>query len=115
MGLSLIANVFAFYYLLLKKTPCKEAVGHYRGLGARHGGLVIGLKKTKVYDLPRTALISDALFLVSLVHVHLAHSSIHLTMLGLAGLLLGWSAVPALFIALYLCREYYFNSAGFYH
>jgi cobalt/nickel transport system permease protein len=63
-------------------------------------GLVIGLKKTKIEDLPRTALVSAALFLVSLVHVPLGPSSIHLTMLGLAGLLLGWSAVPALFIAL---------------
>jgi ABC-type Co2+ transport system permease subunit len=42
------------------------------------------------------------LFLASLVHVPLGPSSIHLTLLGLAGLLLGWSAIPALFVALLL-------------
>jgi cobalt/nickel transport system permease protein len=72
------------------------------GWGTAAAGLGIGLKKTKPEDLPRTALVSAVLFLVSLVHVPLGPSSIHLTMLGLAGLLLGWSAFPALFIALFL-------------
>jgi cobalt/nickel transport system permease protein len=66
------------------------------------GGLAAGLKKTPVEKLPETALVSAALFLASLVHVPLGPSSIHLTLLGLAGVLLGWSAVPALFIALLL-------------
>jgi cobalt/nickel transport system permease protein len=66
------------------------------------GGLAVGLKKTEPEKLPRTALVSAALFLASLVHVPLGPSSIHLTLLGLAGLMLGWSAVPALFIALLL-------------
>jgi cobalt/nickel transport system permease protein len=66
------------------------------------GGLAISLKKTPVTKLPRTALASSVLFLASLVHVPLGPSSIHLTLLGLAGALLGWSAVPALFIALLL-------------
>ncbi|MDR1904378.1 MAG: cobalt transporter CbiM [Treponema sp.] len=66
------------------------------------GGLAVGLKKTPVAKLPETALVSAALFLASLVHVPLGPSSIHLTLLGLAGVLLGWSAFPALFIALFL-------------
>jgi ABC-type Co2+ transport system permease subunit len=66
------------------------------------GGLALGLKKTKTEALPRTALISAVLFLASLVHVPVGPSSIHLTLLGLAGVLLGWSAVPALFVALLL-------------
>jgi cobalt/nickel transport system permease protein len=66
------------------------------------GGLAVGLKKTPVEKLPETALVSAVLFLASLVHVPLGPSSIHLTLLGLAGILLGWSAVPALFIALFL-------------
>jgi cobalt/nickel transport system permease protein len=72
------------------------------GWGTAAAGLGIGLKKTKPEDLPRTALVSAVLFLVSLVHVPLGPSSIHLTLLGLAGLLLGWSAFPALFVALLL-------------
>jgi cobalt/nickel transport system permease protein len=66
------------------------------------GGLATGLKKTQPEKLPETALVSATLFLASLVHVPLGPSSIHLTLLGLAGVLLGWSAVPALFIALLL-------------
>jgi cobalt/nickel transport system permease protein len=66
------------------------------------GGLAVGLKKTPAEKLPETALVSAALFLASLVHIPLGPSSIHLTLLGLAGILLGWSAVPALFIALLL-------------
>jgi cobalt/nickel transport system permease protein len=66
------------------------------------GGLAVGLKKTEVEKLPETALVSATLFLASLVHVPLGPSSIHLTLLGLAGILLGWSALPALFIALFL-------------
>ena len=66
------------------------------------GALAVGLKKTPVEKLPETALVSAVLFLASLVHVPLGPSSIHLTLLGLAGIMLGWSAVPALFIALFL-------------
>jgi cobalt/nickel transport system permease protein len=72
------------------------------GWGAAIAGISVGLKKTKADKLPETALVSAVLFLASLVHVPLGPSSIHLTMLGLAGILLGWSAVPALFIALLL-------------
>jgi cobalt/nickel transport system permease protein len=66
------------------------------------GGLAAGLKKTPPDKLPRAALASSVLFLASLVHVPLGPSSVHLTLLGLAGALLGWSVVPALFIALLL-------------
>jgi cobalt/nickel transport system permease protein len=66
------------------------------------GGLAAGLKKTPAEKLPETALVSAALFLASLVHVPLGPSSIHLTLLGIAGIMLGWSVVPALFIALFL-------------
>jgi cobalt/nickel transport system permease protein len=66
------------------------------------GGLALGLKKTPVEKLPETALVSAVLFLASLARVPLGPSSIHLTLLGLAGILLGWSALPALFIALFL-------------
>jgi cobalt/nickel transport system permease protein len=72
------------------------------GWGLAAGGLAVGLKKTPVAKLPETALVSAVLFLASLVHVPVGPSSIHLTLLGLAGILLGWSAVPALFIALFL-------------
>jgi cobalt/nickel transport system permease protein len=72
------------------------------GWGLAAAGSGAGLRKTAAAKLTETALVSAALFLVALVHVPLGPSSIHLTMLGLAGILLGWSAVPALFLALLL-------------
>jgi cobalt/nickel transport system permease protein len=72
------------------------------GWAAAVAGLAVGLKKTRAEDLPRTALVSAVLFLVSLVHVPVGPSSVHLTLLGLAGMLLGWSAFPGLFVALFL-------------
>lgn len=72
------------------------------GWGTAVLGLGVGLKKTPTEKLPETALVSSVLFLVSLVHVPIGPSSIHLTILGLAGILLGWSAIPGLFIALLL-------------
>jgi cobalt/nickel transport system permease protein len=75
------------------------------------GGLAIGLKKTPVKKLPETALVSSVLFLASLVHVPVGPSSIHLTLLGLAGIILGWSAIPALFIAL-LLQAFLFQFGG---
>jgi cobalt/nickel transport system permease protein len=65
-------------------------------------GVAVGLKKTETDQLPKTALVSATLFLASLVHVPVGPSSIHLTLLGLSGWLLGWSALPALFVALLL-------------
>jgi cobalt/nickel transport system permease protein len=65
-------------------------------------GVAAGLKKTAVEQVPKTALVSAALFLGSLVHVPVGPSSIHLTLLGIAGYLLGWPALPALFVALLL-------------
>ena len=72
------------------------------GWAAAAAAMALGLKKTPPEKLPETALVSAVLFTASLVHVPLGPSSIHLTLLGLAGIMLGWSAVPALFIALLL-------------
>lgn len=65
-------------------------------------GTAAGLKKTPAGRVPRAALLSSVLFLCSLVAVPLGPSSVHLTLLGLSGYLLGWTAVPALFAALLL-------------
>ncbi|MDR2745816.1 MAG: cobalt transporter CbiM [Treponema sp.] len=81
------------------------------GWAAAAAGMALGLKKTPPEKLPETALVSAVLFIASLVHVPLGPSSIHLTLLGLAGIMLGWSAVPALFIAL-LLQSFLFQFGG---
>ena len=53
-------------------------------------------------EIPRTGLMASALFLASLLHFPFAGTSIHLGLFGLAGILLGRTAFPAVFIALLL-------------
>ncbi len=62
----------------------------------------IGLKKTDTNKIVRTALISSAFFLASLVNIRIGPSSTHLSMLAPVGLILGWSGFPAMLIALFL-------------
>ncbi len=66
------------------------------------GGVAWGLRRLKPENISRVALMAAALFLAALVRIPIGPASLHLTLLGLAGVLLGWSAVPALFVALML-------------
>jgi cobalt/nickel transport system permease protein len=65
-------------------------------------GTAIGLSKTKTEDIPKTAIFASAFFVASLVHIPLGGVSMHLILNGLLGILLGWSAVPAILTALFL-------------
>jgi cobalt/nickel transport system permease protein len=65
-------------------------------------GTAIGLKKLDYEAIPRVALLSAAFFVASLIHVPVGPVGLHLVLNGLMGLLLGWVAVPAILIALFL-------------
>ena len=65
-------------------------------------GTAIGLKKMDYEAIPRVALLSAAFFVASLIHVPIGPVGLHLVLSGLMGLLLGWMAVPAILIALFL-------------
>jgi cobalt/nickel transport system permease protein len=65
-------------------------------------GLTLGLKKIKNEDVPKVAVLSSAFFVASLIHVPIGPTSAHLILNGLIGMLLGWSAFPAIFIGLLL-------------
>lgn len=65
-------------------------------------GVMVGLKKMKDQDIPRTALISAALFVASLIHIPLGPTSVHLILNGTAGIILGWQIFPATLISLFL-------------
>jgi cobalt/nickel transport system permease protein len=71
------------------------------GVGAL-AGTALGLRAMDHDQVPRVALVSAVFFVVSLIHIPLGVTSIHLTLNGLVGLLLGWTAFPALLIALLL-------------
>lgn len=67
------------------------------------GGVAVGLRVMKDEQIPRAALMSAAIFVASLViRLPLGPSSVHPVLNGLAGLLLGWAAVPAFLVALFL-------------
>ena len=66
------------------------------------GGLVMGLRKLDMELIPAAGVLSATFFVASLIHVPLGVSSVHLIMNGLAGIILGWAAFPALFVGLLL-------------
>ncbi len=64
--------------------------------------LVVSLRKLDYEKLPEVAVLSSVFFVASLIHVPVGVSSAHLILSGVSGLLLGWLAFPAIFIALVL-------------
>jgi len=75
-------------------------------------GVALGLKKTKDYKIVRTALLSSAFFLASLVNIRIGPSSTHLSFIAPMGIILGWGAFPAIFTAL-LLQAILFHFGGF--
>ena len=72
------------------------------GWAGTSAGVAVGLKRTDSSKIVRTALISSAFFLASLVNIRIGPSSTHLTLLAPMGLILGWGVFPAVLVALTL-------------
>ena len=66
------------------------------------GGVAAGLRRMEPDRVPAVALLSSAFFVGSLIHVPVGPVSMHLVLNGLAGLVLGWMAFPALLVGLAL-------------
>ncbi len=66
------------------------------------GGVAIGLRKLDEAHALRTAVLGSGFFVASLVHIPLAGVSVHLTLTGLLGIVLGWAAFPAVLVGLVL-------------
>ncbi len=64
-------------------------------------GLTIGLRRMNVMEIPKVALLTAAFFVASLIHVPIGPSNAHLVLNGILGILLGWTAFPAIFIGLF--------------
>ncbi len=65
-------------------------------------GVGIGLAKMREEDVVKTAVLSSALFVATLIRVPVGPSAVHLILNGLAGLILGWQVFPAFAVALLL-------------
>ena len=81
------------------------------GTALAAAGIAIGLKSLPVEKIPAAGILSATFFVASLVHVPIGVSSVHLILNGLAGLVLGWAAFPALFVAL-LLQAVFFGFGG---
>jgi cobalt/nickel transport system permease protein len=75
------------------------------------GGIGLGLRRMPTEKIPAAGVLSATFFVASLVHVPIGPSSVHLIINGLAGLVLGWAAFPALFVAL-LLQAVFFGFGG---
>ncbi|MEY8881326.1 cobalt transporter CbiM [Donghicola sp. XS_ASV15] len=75
------------------------------------GGVAMGLKRLSLERIPATGILSASFFVASLIHVPIGPSSVHLILNGLAGLILGWAAFPALFVGL-LLQTVFFGFGG---
>ncbi len=74
-------------------------------------GIAYGLKHLSMEKIPAAGMLSATFFVASLIHVPLGPSSIHLIMNGVAGMILGWAAFPALFVGL-LLQAVFFGFGG---
>jgi cobalt/nickel transport system permease protein len=81
------------------------------GAIAAAGGIAVGLKSLDIDRIPSAGVLSASFFVASLIHVPIGPSSVHLILNGLAGLLLGWAAFPALFVGL-LLQAVFFGFGG---
>ncbi len=77
------------------------------GAAASAGLLAVALRRLDWDALPQAAVLAAAFFVSSLISIPLGPSSGHLLLNGLMGVLLGWTAVPALFVALVLQAAFF--------
>lgn len=74
--------------------------------------ITIGLRKLSAERMMSVALFAAVFFVITLVHIPLgAAGEVHLFLSGLLGVLLGWSAFPAIFVALVL-QAFLFQFGG---
>lgn len=81
------------------------------GAALAAGGIAMGLRHLPLERIPAAGVLSASFFVASLIHVPIGPSSVHLILNGLAGLVLGWAAFPALFVGL-LLQAVFFGFGG---
>lgn len=65
-------------------------------------GVAVGLKKMDNEKIPLVAVLTSAFFVASLIRVPVGPSAVHLVLNGLLGLVLGWTAFPAILVGVAL-------------
>lgn len=72
----------------------------------------LGSRRLQDEEIPRIALLTAAFFIASLFHIKIPPTSVHLLLIGLVGVLLGWRACLAIPIGLFL-QVLLFQHGGF--
>lgn len=73
--------------------------------------VAIAGRKTDADEIPKMGITGAALFVVSLIHIPFAGTSIHLGLFGLAGIILGSRAFPVIYTVL-LFQSFIFQHGG---
>lgn len=81
------------------------------GAAVSAGLLIVSLRRFEMESIPRVAVLTAAFFIASLVSIPLGPGSAHLLLSGLMGVVLGWSVVPAVLVALTL-QALFFGYGG---
>lgn len=81
------------------------------GVVATASLLAVAIRRLDYDRIPQAAVLSAAFFVASLVSVPVGPSSVHLILNGLMGMILGWAAVPAIFVAL-IMQAVFFGYGG---
>ena len=74
-------------------------------------GTTIGLRRLNYERIMTVALLASTFFVASLIHIPIGPGSVHLLLGGLMGIILGWSAFPAILVAL-LLQALFFQYGG---
>ncbi len=75
------------------------------------GALYLFSRKTEAEAIPRMGFMGAALFVASLIHFPIAGTSVHLSLIGLAGVILGLRAFPVILVVL-LFQSLLFQHGG---
>ncbi|MFT5868726.1 MAG: cobalt/nickel transport system permease protein [Paracoccaceae bacterium] len=81
------------------------------GAVAAIAGVGYGLRALPLEKIPAAGVLAASFFVASLIYVPIGPSSVHLILNGLAGVILGWAAFPALFVGLVL-QSVFFGFGG---
>jgi cobalt/nickel transport system permease protein len=81
------------------------------GMALAVAGTAIGLKELDYDRVPQAGILSASFFVASLIHVPVGPSNVHLLLIGIVGLMLGWGAFPAILVALTL-QTVFFQFGG---
>lgn len=84
--------------------PAEVALGGYLVTGVLTGYALRRINRLPNPEaaMPKAALLTAAFFVASWIHLPLPPTSVHLVLNGLLGVVLGWYAIPAILVGLFL-------------